>query len=97
MKIKLKNEFENVLHTLDFKCLFYKEGCTKVVNYLEYFNHIHTCKYNNLLYKCQIDKYNYLKKEFEKCNYKGNKDEIEDHFKRCALIKYKFNFVKRIY
>jgi len=89
---KTKNEFENVLHTLDFKCLFYKEGCTKVVNYLEYFNHIHTCKYNNLLYKCQIDKYNYLKKEFEKCNYIGNKDEIKVHFKVCAFIKYKCMF-----
>ena len=87
---KSKNEIENELHKLEFKCLFYKEGCNKVINYLEYFNHIHTCKYNNnLIYECKIDKYNYLKKEFEKCNYKGNKEEMRDHFKRCGLIKYK--------
>ena len=85
---KIKDEIENKLHKLEFKCLFFKEGCTKVVNYLEYSNHILGCKYNNLLYNCQIDTYNYLNKEFEKCNYKGNKDEIKDHFKKCALIKY---------
>ena len=90
---KSKNEIENELHKLEFKCLFYKEGCNKVINYLEYFNHIHTCKYNNnLIYECKIDKYNYLKKEFEKCNYKGNKEEMRDHFKRCGLIKYKCIF-----
>ena len=89
---KRKNEIENELHKLDFKCLFFKEGCKNVLSYLEYFNHINTCKYNNLLYECQIDNYNYLKKEFEKCNYIGNKDEIKAHFKRCALIKYKCIF-----
>ena len=90
---KSKNEIENELHKLEFKCLFYKEGCNKVINYLEYFNHIHTCKYNNnLIYECKIDKYNYLNKEFEKCNNKGNKEEMRDHFKRCGLIKYKCIF-----
>ena len=89
---KTKIEFENKLHKLNFKCLFFKEGCTKIVNYLEYSNHIHTCKYNNLSYQCQIDKYNYLNKEFEKCNYIGNKDEIKEHFKRCAFFKYKCLF-----
>jgi len=84
-----KIEFENVLYKLDFRCLFFKEGCAKIVNYLDYFNHIHTCKFNNILYECQIDKYNYLKKEFEKCNYIGNKEEITDHFKRCAFLEYK--------
>ena len=90
---KTKNEFEDELHKLDFKCLFFKEGCTKVVNYLEYFNHIHTCKYNNnLLYECKVDKYNYIKKEFEKCSYIGNKEEMKVHFKGCELIKYKCIF-----
>ena len=51
------------------------------MNYLEYYNHINECKYNNLLYKCQIDKYNYSRKEFEKCNYNGNIEEIKKHFK----------------
>ena len=57
-----KSEIENQLHKLEFKCLFFKEGCTQIINYSKYFNHIYTCKYNNLIYKCQIDKYNYLKK-----------------------------------
>ncbi len=48
---------------------------------------IHTCKYNNLIYECKIDKYNYLNKEFEKCNYKRNKEEIKEDFNRCGLIK----------
>ena len=77
---KIKNEIENELDKLEFKCLFYKEGCNEVVKYLEYFSHIYSCKYNNLIYECKIDKYNYLKKEFEKCNYKGNKEEMRDHF-----------------
>ena len=33
---KDKKEFENILHKLDFKCLFFNEGCTKIVNYSEY-------------------------------------------------------------
>jgi len=89
---KRKTEIENELYKLEFKCLFYKEGCTKIVNYLEYFNHIKICKYNNLLYKCQIDKYSYSKKEFEKCNFIGNKDEIKEHFKVCAYTEYKCIF-----
>ena len=89
---KIKNEIEIELHKLEFKCLFFKEGCTQIINYSEYFNHIHKCKYNNLLYKCQIDKYSYIKKEFEKCNFIGNKDEIKDHFKVCAFIEYKCIF-----
>ena len=73
--------------------VYFKEGCNKVINYLEYFNHIPTCKYNhNLIYECKIDKYNYLKKEFEKCNFKGNKEEMRDHFKKCGFIKYKCIF-----
>ena len=88
---KSKNEIENELHKLEFKCLFYKEGCNEVVKYLEYFNYIHTCKYN--IYECKIDKYNYIKKkEFEKCNYKGNIEEIKEHFKRYGLNKYKYIF-----
>ena len=75
---KIKNEIENEFDKLEFKCLFYKEGCDEVVKYLEYFNHIHTCKYNNLIYECKIDKYNYLNKEFEKCNYRGNKEEMRE-------------------
>ena len=86
---KTKNEFENIFHKLDFKCLFFKEGCNKIVNYLEYFEHIKECKYNNLIYKCNIEKYNYLKKEFQECNYEENIKEIKNHFKRCAFIKYK--------
>ena len=89
---KIKNEFEKLLHKLDFKCLFYNEGCTKIINYLEYYNHINECKYNNLLYKCKIDKYNFSNKEFEKCNYNGNIEEIKKHFKLCAFIKYKCIF-----
>jgi len=38
---KSKNEFENELRKLEFKCVFYKEGCNEVVKYYEYFNHIH--------------------------------------------------------
>ena len=89
---KSKNEIENELHKLEFKCVFYKEGCNEVINYLEYFNHIYSCKYNNLIYECKIEKYNYLKKEFEECNYKGNKEEIKEHLKRCGLMKNKCIF-----
>ena len=89
---KSRNEIENELHKLKFKCVFYKEGCNKVVNYLEYFNHIYSCKFKNLIYECKIEKYNYLKKEFEECNYKGNKEEIKEHLKRCGLMKYKCIF-----
>ena len=93
---KTKSVIEKQLYTFNFKCIFHKEGCPKIINYLDYFNHINECKYSNILYKCQVEKYNYLNKEFEKCNYIGNIKEIENHFKLCAFIKYKCIFCKEI-
>ena len=89
---KSKKKYEKILHNLDFKCFFYNQGCTKIVNYLDYFKHINECEYKNLLYKCQVEKYNFYKKEFEKCNYIGNNKEIKKHFKKCGFTKYQCLF-----
>ena len=37
---KTKSEFEKQLHKFNFKCIFHKEGCKKIINYSDYFNHI---------------------------------------------------------
>ena len=85
-------EIEKLLNKLSFKCFFKKEGCEKILNYQEYLNHINECKYNNLLYECQIEKFNYLNKNFEKCNYRGDLYEIEKHIKLCGFLKYKCKY-----
>ena len=79
---KISNELNDSLKKLSFECLFKKEGCKEILSYSEYINHINNCKYdNNIEYECNIKKYNYNKKEFEKCGYIGNKKEMENHFK----------------
>ena len=55
---------------------------------LEYLNHVNNCKYNYSTYICNIKKYNYNYKNFEKCGYIGKKIDTEKHFKLCAYIKY---------
>jgi hypothetical protein len=89
---KTKRKYEKILHKLDFKCFFFNQGCTKVINYLEYFEHLNECEYKNLLYKCKVEKYNHSKKEFIKCNYIGNINDIKKHFKKCAFTIYKCKF-----
>ena len=90
---KINNELNDSLNKLSFECLFKKEGCKDILSYSEYLNHINNCKYdNNIEYVCNIKKYNYNKKEFEKCGYIGNKINIEQHFKKCGLSEYKCLF-----
>ena len=94
-----KNKFEykdnpellNLLNNLSFKCLYYKEGCDKILKYSEYINHINDCNYNNnnLLYECQVEKLNNSEKNFEHCKYKSSKKEIKEHLKLCAFYEFK--------
>ena len=84
---KVKYRLIKELNNLYFYCLFKKEGCHKILSYNEYINHINNCKYNNCKYECQVKKYNYKNKEFEKCGYLGNAKEIKLHFNLCALNK----------
>ena len=79
----MNNELNNSLNKLSFECLFKKECCKDILSYSEYLNHINNCKYDNdIEYECNIKKYNYDKKEFEKCGYIGNKINTEEqHFK----------------
>ena len=86
------SEIEKLLKKLNFKCIYFEEGCTKIVKYSDYLEHINACEYKNIIYECKVEKYNYIKKNFEKCNYRGNINEIENHFKDCALNKYKCIF-----
>ena len=91
---KINNDIINSLEKLMFKCLFKNKGCNEIISYKDYFNHLSNCKYKYIKYECNIKKYNYKKKEFEKCGYIGNKKEIEKHFNECAYIKYKCIFCK---
>jgi len=95
---KNNNELIDSLNKLSFECFFKKEGCKDILSYSEYLNHINICKYNNnIQYKCNIKKYNYNKKEFEICGYIGNKIKIEQHFKKCGLIKFNCLFCNKIF
>ena len=78
---------------LYFKCNFYREGCNKIINYLEYFSHLNNCKYNNNIYECQVEKYKKSKKIFEKCLFKGN---IRIIFLRINFFIHKINIINII-
>ena len=88
-------EIENILQEINFKCIYYKEGCSKILKYSEYFSHIKGCEYKKIIYECKIDKYNYIKKQFDKCSYRGYINEIDKHFKICGLLKYKCIFCNK--
>ena len=92
-KYKERKKINNALKKLFFHCPFKSEGCNDIMPYLNYLNHINNCKYNNIAFECHVKKYNYNKKEFEKCGYLGNKINMEKHLKICALIEYKCIFV----
>ena len=91
---KIKNEMNEELNNLSFHCMFKNKGCNEIKSYSEYLNHINNCKYFIGEYECNIKKYNYNKKEFEKCGHIGNKKDIENHFNECAYIKYKCEYFK---
>ena len=88
---KINEKLKTELKELSFKCMFKNEGCNDIIPYSEYLNHINNCKYTNR-YECQIKKYNYYKKEFEKCGHIGNKMNLDKHYKLCAFIQYKCIF-----
>ena len=85
---KYNVEIKVILNKLNLKCHFYSEGCKQIINYSDYINHIKKCEYNNITYECEVEKYNYLNKKFEKCKYIGDKNELESHFKICAFYEY---------
>ena len=86
---KTNNIIIDKLNTLLFHCMFKNEGCNKIISYSEYLNHVNNCKYNNIQYECNVNKYDYKTKKFKKCGYIGNKNEIGKHFKLCGLTEYK--------
>ena len=94
---KIKNEINDELNKLSFQCMFKNKGCNEIKSYSEYLNHINNCKYFIGEYECNIKKYNYNKKEFEKCGYTGNKKDMENHIKICGYIFYKCSFVMKIF
>ena len=83
---KNNNEINIKLSKLIFKCLFKDEGCNNIIKYSDYLDHINNCIYSK--YKCQIKKYNYNKKKFEICGFSDNIQNIENHIKICAFVKY---------
>ena len=92
---KIKNNIIQEVNNLYFFCLFKNEGCNKIISYSEYINHINNCQYSNSKYECQVKKYNFQNKEFEKCGYLGKEKEIENHFYLCALNKNKCIFCNK--
>ena len=83
-----------MLNNILFKCLFHKRGCKKISNYLDIDKHIKKCSYGNLLYECHVEKFNYSNKKFQKCLFKGEKKEVEKHFKKCGFNENKCLFCK---
>ena len=91
---KIKEKVKKMLVKLLFRCIYYKEGCKKIISYAEYLKHINECEYKNknCLYECLVEKYNYDDICFEECKFSGNMEKIKEHFKNCAFSKFKCLF-----
>ena len=89
------DDVEQILNKLCFKCAYFKEGCLQILKYSQYFDHLHKCEFKNINYECHVEKYDYINQKFVKCFYKGKIEEIEKHFKNCALLKYKCIFCNK--
>lgn len=84
---KENSQINKALYKLNFKCFFEKDGCKKIINYLDYFNHVKNCIYRNYLYECHASKYNLVNLNYEKCHFIGNYKEIERHFQNHEMEK----------
>ena len=97
---KIRGEVVELLKNLNFKCIYLKDGCQKIVKYYDYFKHINNCKYKKTIYECQVEKLDALFSNYKKCRYQGNIKEVENHFKLCAFYEYKCifceNYITRI-
>ena len=89
---KSNDKIDELLSNIYFRCKYNNIGCQKTLSYSEYLKHINECKYGNVLYECQAEKYNYIIKKYEKCLYKGNIQEMENHFQNLELVKHKCIF-----
>ena len=88
-------KIEKLLQKLKFKCLYYEEGCPKILDYSIYFKHIDKCGFRDLLYECQIEKYSNKEKDSKKCKYKGTIKKINKHFLKCAFSEFKCPFCSK--
>ena len=90
-------QVEDKLNKLFLRCIYLKDGCHKIINYLDYFKHINECEFkkNNIKYECLVEKYNFSNKSFDYCRYIGNKKEMMKHFKICAFLQYECIFCKK--
>ena len=91
---KTNYKIESKLISTQFTCKYNIYGCKTILNYYQYFNHINDCKYKSrgAQYECQVEKYNYTNKNFEKCRFCSKIPNIENHFKKCAFTIYKCLF-----
>ena len=87
---KSNDKIDELLNNIYFRCKY--RGCQKTLNYSEYLKHINECKYGNILYECQAEKYNYIIKKYEKCLYKGDIQDMENHFKNLEFVRYNCKF-----
>ena len=85
---EINKKIVKLLQKLKFKCKYAEEGCPKILDYSMYFKHIDKCGFRELLYECQVGKYNYEKKLLKKCGYKGTFKKVIKHFKKCAFLEY---------
>ena len=91
----INQKVEKLLQKLKFKCIYADEGCPKILDYSIYFKHIDKCGFRDLLYECQILKYNYSEKRYKKCKYIGTLKKINKHFLKCAFTEFKCPFCSK--
>ena len=91
-KFGTNKKVKELLPKLKFKCKYAEEGCKKIFDYSYYTFHLEKCEFKENLYECQVEKYNFKNKAFQKCNYEGTFKKIMKHFKTCALLNYKCLF-----
>ena len=91
-KFVTNKKIKELLQKLKFKCKYSDEGCHRILEYKFYFLHLEKCEFKEKLYECQVEKYNFHTKNYQKCSYEGTFKKIMKHFKSCAFLKYKCLF-----
>ena len=57
-EFRTNNKLKLLLQKLKFKCKYAEEGCHRILDYPYYFIHLDKCKFKEILYECQVEKYN---------------------------------------
>lgn len=71
---------KKLLNRIEFKCMYFKCGCTALVSYADFLNHINKCDYG--VFQCMSPS----------CEYQNNRFEMQSHINVCPFREFVCSF-----